>query len=84
MSTVQRTYSPVDGSLVVERELADASQRNRVLDRAVSAQHGWSQVALSERIRGLTAMVDAFVSMKDDIAEEITRQMGRPLSQSPG
>jgi len=83
LSTLQRTYSPVDGSLLVERELADTSERNRVLDRAVSGQHGWSQVPLEQRVKGLTAMVDAFVSMKDDVAEEITRQMGRPLSQSP-
>ncbi|MDE0881775.1 MAG: aldehyde dehydrogenase family protein [Myxococcota bacterium] len=83
MNPIQRSYSPIDGSLYVERELASDTIINRVLDASVGAQNVWRKTPLNERITALTAMVEAFVANKDDIAEEITRQMGRPLSHSP-
>ena len=83
MSTMQRTYSPVDGALLVERELAGNSARERLLDRSVAAQALWASTPLERRIEQLERMVDAFVAMRGEIAEEITRQMGRPLAQSP-
>jgi acyl-CoA reductase-like NAD-dependent aldehyde dehydrogenase len=83
MNRIQRSYSPIDGRLLVERELASSAVINGALDNAVSAQSGWRSTPLSERISALTAMVEAFVANKSAIAEEITLQMGRPLSQSP-
>ena len=80
---MQRTYSPVDGALLVERELAGNSARERLLDRSVAAQALWASTPLERRIEQLERMVDAFVAMRGEIAEEITRQMGRPLAQSP-
>jgi acyl-CoA reductase-like NAD-dependent aldehyde dehydrogenase len=83
MNRIQRSYSPIDGRLLVERELASSAVINGALDNAVSAQSGWRSTPLSERISALTTMVEAFVANKSAIAEEITLQMGRPLSQSP-
>ena len=83
MNSIQKTFSPIDGALLVERELMGAPALDQLLDQATRAQIGWAQVALSERVKGLEAMVDAFVAMKDEVAHEITLQMGRPLSQSP-
>jgi len=49
MSTMQRTYSPVDGALLVERELARSSARERLLDRSVAAQAPWASTPLERR-----------------------------------
>ena len=84
MSDTLRTISPIDGRIVVERPLAGAAEIDAVLGRAEAAQPGWAATPLGERARLLSAAVDAFVARKDAIAEEITRQMGRPISQSPG
>jgi acyl-CoA reductase-like NAD-dependent aldehyde dehydrogenase len=84
MTTTQKTFSPVDGSLLAERQRADAETINQTLERARTAQKAWRQTSLDERIRLLLAMVDAFVANKDAIAEEITRQMGRPLRYAGG
>jgi len=46
---VQQTISPVDGSVVAERDLATPAQIDAVLDRAVAAQRSWRQVPLRER-----------------------------------
>ncbi|MFN0040255.1 MAG: aldehyde dehydrogenase family protein [Burkholderiales bacterium] len=80
----QRTLSPVDGRIYVERPLAADSQIQQAMVRAQNAQAKWKSVPLSERIAFVNRFIDAFVSRKEKIAEEITWQMGRPISQSPG
>ena len=84
MSEVQRTLSPVDGRVYVERALATDAQIQRVLERAAAAQTKWKRVLLAERAAILTRFIDAFVAHKQQIAEEISWQMGRPIGQSPG
>jgi len=54
------------------------------LERAVRAQKKWKLVSVKDRVALVTRAVDAFVKKRDVLAEEITRQMGRPISQSPG
>src|SRR5262245_47233681 len=80
----QKTISPVDGRVYVERPHATDAQVAQTLALARKAQAQWRQVPLSERAAILTRFIDAFVARKDKIAEEITWQMGRPISQSPG
>jgi acyl-CoA reductase-like NAD-dependent aldehyde dehydrogenase len=46
----QRTISPVNGSVYVERELAAGSAIEAALDRAVVAQRAWRHSPLTERI----------------------------------
>ena len=84
MTEIQKTLSPVDGRVYVERPLATAAQIQNTLERAKSAQAAWRQISIAERAAIVTRFIDAFVAHKEQIAEEITWQMGRPLSQSPG
>jgi acyl-CoA reductase-like NAD-dependent aldehyde dehydrogenase len=84
MTNIQKTISPIDGSVYVERPLATDAQIQRTLEQARSAQAAWRGTPLAERAAILTRFIDAFLAKKQDIAEEITRQMGRPISQSPG
>lgn len=84
MTVIQKTITPIDGSVYVERPLAGWSEVAAGLAKARKAQASWKQVALAERQKLLTKAVDAFVADRDAIAEEITRQIGRPLGQSPG
>ena len=84
MPTLQKTISPVDGSTYVERPLATDAELQQTLERARKAQAQWKRVALGERIDIVNRFVEAFVARKARIAEEISWQMGRPISQSPG
>ena len=79
-----KLISPVDGSVFVERDLAPAEEIERTLVTADRARAGWKATSLEERARILGAAVDALVRATEDIATEITWQMGRPSSQSPG
>jgi acyl-CoA reductase-like NAD-dependent aldehyde dehydrogenase len=82
--TIQRTISPIDGSVVVERELADGAAVACALDRAEAAFPGWRAMPVAERCALLEKAVTTFVARRDEIAREITAQMGRPIAQSPG
>ncbi len=79
-----KCVSPVDGSIYVERPLAKAGEIAAALAKAQDAQAAWRSTPLATRQALLTKAVDAFVAKRDAIAEEITWQMGRPISQGPG
>ena len=79
-----KCITSVDGSVYVDRALADAGQIATALERARNASSQWRHVSIRERQTLLTRAVDAFVANKAKIAEEISWQMGRPISQSPG
>ncbi|MDH3537391.1 MAG: aldehyde dehydrogenase family protein, partial [Gammaproteobacteria bacterium] len=83
MSTIQ-CISPVDGSVYVERQTAGADEIQRVLSAAKSAQQAWKNTPVAERMALCSKAVDAFVAHRDDIAAELTWQMGRPIAQAPG
>jgi len=84
MTHTLKTISPVDGRIYVERALDTAAGIDRALDAARTAQRSWSQVPLAARCEVLSKAVDAFVAKADDIAAEITWQMGRPIRHAPG
>lgn len=76
--------SPGDGSVFCRREYAGEAQIRTALSRADSAFHDWKALDISRRAELCTALVDDFVSRKDEIGPEITRQMGRPIRYAAG
>jgi acyl-CoA reductase-like NAD-dependent aldehyde dehydrogenase len=79
----QRTITPVDGSVYVERPLAADREIEAALTNAAAAQPQWKQVPLAERIALVRRMVDWCVARADPIGEELSWQMGRPLAYAP-
>ena len=80
---VHSIISPIDGSVVAERELASDAQIDSVLARANNARAIWRATPISERARLCEAMVAHLESAVADIAPEISWQMGRPLRYTP-
>jgi len=76
--------SPIDGRVVCERPWASADEIARALAAARAALPAWRATPLAERAALCTAFVDAFVSRRDEIAREITLQMGRPVAHAGG
>src|SRR5207302_3115532 len=81
---LQRTISPVDGSVYVEREFASDQAIEAALAKAVSAQRAWKQVLVAERPASCRRMADWCVANADRLGEELTWQIGRPIAQRPG
>ena len=83
MPALQKTISPVDGRVYVERVLATPEEINEILRTARHAQAAWRNVSLDERATVLTAFCEEFELRRDKIAEELTWQMGRPSRYAP-
>ena len=81
---LQRTITPVDGSVYVERPLASNPAIERALFLAVKAQKAWKQVPVAERAAICRRMAEWCVQRAPELATELSWQMGRPVSQSPG
>jgi acyl-CoA reductase-like NAD-dependent aldehyde dehydrogenase len=75
--------SPVDGSVYAERPLSKPADIDRALDLARKAQRAWRGVPLADRARILTRFCDLFEAKRDEIALELTWQMGRPSRYAP-
>ena len=78
-----KVISPVDGSVFVERPLAKTADIDGALDRARIAQRSWRTVPITERARILNRFCDLFEAKRDEIARELTWQMGRPSRYAP-
>jgi acyl-CoA reductase-like NAD-dependent aldehyde dehydrogenase len=79
MALTQKTFSPIDGSLYVERPLATPAEIEAAVTLGADAQGAWRQSPLSERQAICSRAVDAFVARREVIAHEICWQMGRPI-----
>jgi acyl-CoA reductase-like NAD-dependent aldehyde dehydrogenase len=80
---LHQTISPIDGSVYAEFELASAADIDTALDRATRAQRSWRDVPIDERAVMCRRAVASMVARADQLATELTWQMGRPLAQSP-
>lgn len=79
-----KTVSPIDGSVVCERPLASASDIANALTAARKAASVWRNTPVAQRCALMTKFVEAMESKKPAIAEELTKQMGRPIRYTPG
>ena len=79
-----KTITPVNGSVYVERPLSTSAEIERALFMAEKAQKTWKQVAVADRAAIVRRMAEWCVARADELATELTWQMGRPVSQSPG
>ena len=80
---LQKTLTPIDGSVYVERPLASPRDIENALAKAVGAQAQWKHVPVAERVAIVRKMVEWCVQRADVLGEELTRQMGRPIAYTP-
>ena len=80
---VQRVVSPIDGTVVAERETVTAHERDDVVGRAYQAQAAWRATPLEDRVATVERAIQWSVEHADRLALEITLQMGRPIAHSP-
>jgi len=84
MAGTQQTISPIDGSVFAERAFADTAWIDATLTCAARAQADWARRSIGERAAACTRFCAALLSHIDEIALELSWQMGRPIAQTPG
>lgn len=83
MPDLQRTISPVDGSIYLERPTATPDQIEAALEGAARAFGLWKDVPIAERARLCLKAVDYFVAHAEEMGTQLSWQMGRPIRYSP-
>jgi acyl-CoA reductase-like NAD-dependent aldehyde dehydrogenase len=83
VSVIQKTVSPVNGSVYVERTLASPAEIDEKLRAARQAFRGWRATTVAQRAEVLTRFCQEFEKRGPRIAEELTWQMGRPRRYAP-
>src|SRR5690348_16637315 len=76
--------SPVDGREVARKRRASTTEITDALAAARTAQQQWAEVSIAERAKLCSAAVDAMLAMRDEIAPELSWQMGRPIKYAGG
>ena len=79
-----KTISPIDGSIYYSAEENNENDIENTLNSAKRTLAEWSALTVKERAKYVSSFVNEISNDKNDIALEITWQMGRPLNQSPG
>src|SRR3954469_5872273 len=83
MARLQRTISPIDGAVEVERPLAADADIEAALAKAAAAQKVWRGVPIADRVETCRRMAVWCVERADVLGNELTRQMGRPIAHTP-
>jgi acyl-CoA reductase-like NAD-dependent aldehyde dehydrogenase len=82
---VSRTWTLVNPATerpFLEVPLTTPGELAAIVARARAAQADWRRTPVAERVRIVGQMVPAFRAQADRVAQEITRQMGKPLRQA--
>ncbi len=82
MSKPFQTISPVDGSVYLERFFAGEQEIESKLAKARKSQKAWKNTSIAERAKICQRAINYFLSHIDEVKEELTWQMGRPIQYS--
>ncbi len=74
--------NPATGEVYRTIESTAATGIEAILARMRQAQQDWREVAVEKRAAACRRFIDAFGAMKEPVALDITRQMGKPLGQA--
>jgi len=80
---MQKTITPIDNTLYVERNY-NTDEIEETINNSMKAQREWAELDIKERVKLLSNFVEDFLSRGDIISEELSRQIGRPISQTAG
>jgi acyl-CoA reductase-like NAD-dependent aldehyde dehydrogenase len=81
-TSVMNLVNPATEEIFRTVETTSESQLSSVIEKMRAAQLKWRGVPVSERAEVCREFVDAFRSIKESVALDITRQMGKPLVQA--
>src|SRR3954466_6884476 len=76
------SFNPATGELIGAVETLKPDQVQAVVDDVAEVQPFWAQLTLGDRSRYLRRAADVLVEEVDEIAELLTREQGKPITES--
>ena len=83
-TTQLQCFSPIDGSVYASRPLCSESDLKQSIALSRSAQRQWQKTSLAQRAEVCEKAVQYFEFNREQIAEEISWQLGRPINYCAG
>jgi acyl-CoA reductase-like NAD-dependent aldehyde dehydrogenase len=76
------SFNPATGELVGAVETVEPGDVQGVVDDVADVQPFWAQLTLADRARYLRRAADVLVEEVDEVAELLTREQGKPITES--
>jgi len=76
--------NPYSGEMIAERPFATRAEAIPAIERAARAQRDWGQIGLPERLALCERFCAELERKREQVAREVTAQIGKPLSQAKG
>jgi len=76
------SYNPATGELVGSVTTIEPGEVQGVVDEVAEVQPFWAQLSLSDRGRYMRRAADALVEQMEEVAELLTREQGKPITES--
>lgn len=84
MTEMAKIISPVNAAQYAERPYLSETEARDAVKKASTAQKKWQAMPLAQRVEILKRAVELLDEQRDELAEELAWQMGRPVSQGGG
>ncbi|MGB3597456.1 NAD-dependent succinate-semialdehyde dehydrogenase [Pseudomonas neustonica] len=81
MSNTVNTIDPSTGEKIAEYQLLSQEQASAAIDRADAAFQAWRLESFANRSKVLNKMADLIEQHSDELAQLMTREMGKPIDQ---
>src|SRR6266404_1479560 len=79
--TIQ-SLNPATGELLAELPIAGRQEIDEAVAAARAAQRDWAAASVADRVRVLTRFREGLFAVRREFAELITRENGKPLTES--
>ncbi|HSF03807.1 MAG TPA: aldehyde dehydrogenase family protein, partial [Solirubrobacterales bacterium] len=77
-----KSFNPATGELIGSVETVKPAEVQGVVDDVAEVQPFWAQLALADRARYLRRAADVLVEDLDEVTELLTREQGKPITES--
>ena len=79
--SIQKTITPIDNSVYLERPLSTQTEINKVIENSKKSFQSWKNTSIEDRITIINKFIDNLIALKPEVSKEICWQIGRPISQ---
>ena len=79
--SIQKTITPIDNSVYIQRPLSSDNEINDILDKSKRSFISWKNTSIDDRIIIINKFIDNLLNLNTEVSKEICWQIGRPITQ---
>lgn len=79
-----KIINPATGKEISNIEFDTSADINKKYERAKASQKSWSNISLVDRVNCIKKFADLLIKNTEELALEMTREVGKPINESRG